>query len=312
MIDRLRLRTTGTAAVEDVWQRFVPSARLHGVVPHRFAFAWDSATVDGLAVIEYELNAAVHSRVAPDEQLMVCRLVADDGGAWDTHGPLVSRLPWATTERPVEARWDGRARVQAFVFDRAEAQRQARRMTGDDAFVLGIADARPDPAVGGAWQRAFRYAAQTLRDPASDPAPLLHTEVARHALHVTLSAFSPAFATAVDGATQRSAAPATVRRALAFIDAHAHEPITVDDIARAAGITPRGLQYAFRRALGTSPRDRLRQVRLSGAHADLCDPHAGSVGEIAARWGFGHGARFAALYRAAYGVNPAQTRRAHR
>lgn len=64
-------------------------------------------------------------------------------------------------------------------------------------------------------------------------------------------------------------APAAVRRAVAYIDEHAAEPVTTSDIAEAARITPRALQAAFRRHFGDTPTGYLRRVRLERAHLDL-------------------------------------------
>jgi transcriptional regulator GlxA family with amidase domain len=72
------------------------------------------------------------------------------------------------------------------------------------------------------------------------------------------------------------------------------------------------VQEAFRRHLDTTPIGYLRRVRLERAHNDLAaaDPGAGStVAEIAARWGFAHHGRFAALYQDSYGRSPSQTLR---
>jgi len=105
---------------------------------------------------------------------------------------------------------------------------------------------------------------------------------------------------------------ATLRRAVAFIEDHAHEPITVADIAAAAHVTIRTLQYAFRRHLDITPLGYVRQVRLSHAHRDLLAAGPGdetSVGAVAARWGFPHPGRFAALYRDMYGTSPSRTLR---
>ncbi|MFD0684550.1 helix-turn-helix transcriptional regulator [Actinomadura fibrosa] len=104
--------------------------------------------------------------------------------------------------------------------------------------------------------------------------------------------------------------PATLRRALAFVDAHAHQDITLADIATAAGVTPRALQYSFRHHTGLSPLTHLRQIRLQRAHHDLtaADPVDGAtVAAIAARWHFRQPGRFAVHYRAAYGRSPRST-----
>ena len=109
----------------------------------------------------------------------------------------------------------------------------------------------------------------------------------------------------------RDARPQTIRRAVAFIDEHAHEDITVADIAAAAFVTIRAVQLAFRRHLNTTPLDYLRRVRLDCAHRDLlaADPSYESVTAVAYRWGFPSTSRFATYYRRAYGVPPSHTLR---
>lgn len=109
---------------------------------------------------------------------------------------------------------------------------------------------------------------------------------------------------------RHDANPATLCRAIAFIEDHADQDISVADIAAAARVTIRALQYAFRRHRGTTPMGYLRTARLQYAHEDLlaADPTTGvTVTEIAARWGFFHPGRFARLYRAVYGRPPHQT-----
>ncbi|MGW0191443.1 helix-turn-helix transcriptional regulator [Streptomyces sp. NPDC003362] len=106
--------------------------------------------------------------------------------------------------------------------------------------------------------------------------------------------------------------PATLRRAVAYIEDHADQPLTVADIAAAAHVTIRALQYAFRRHLDTTPLAYLRRVRLAQVHRELRAAHplgGTTVGDIAARWGFAHPGRFAALYREAYGTSPSDTLR---
>ncbi len=304
----LRVQAQGVADVEQMWRRFAPSARLQRVEPQRFRFDWASADVGGLSVVGYELTASVHSTVAPVDQLMVCRVLSAGAEVWTDTATLDAGQPWATSGDTVRARWNKSARVQAFIFDRALAEPAARQDSGDHTLRLRVRDPRPiSPAAGRTWEGAARYVAETLMAGTADP--LIEAELRRHALQVTLATFSTTYLESRERAVQRIAAPATVRRALAYIDAHAAEPITIDDIARAAGISTRGLQYAFRRALDISPGEQLRRVRLAGAHAELRDGGSARVADVARRWGFPHTSRFAAFYREAYGVNPAETLR---
>ncbi|MGC5290644.1 AraC family transcriptional regulator [Micromonospora sp. DT231] len=101
-----------------------------------------------------------------------------------------------------------------------------------------------------------------------------------------------------------------VRRAVSFIETHFAEAVTATQIAEAARVSPRALQAAFRRQLGTTPMAYLRRTRLDRAHRDLLgtDPTQGAtVAEIAHRWGYPHTGRFAADYRAAHGQSPSDT-----
>jgi AraC-like DNA-binding protein len=107
-------------------------------------------------------------------------------------------------------------------------------------------------------------------------------------------------------------APAAVRRAVSFIEAHAGEPITAARIAEAARISARALQSGFRRHLDTTPMAYLRRVRLDRAHLDLqtADPSRGdTVAGIARRWGYAGMSKFSADYRAAFGHPPSHTLR---
>ncbi|MEU6214508.1 helix-turn-helix transcriptional regulator [Streptomyces sp. NPDC047023] len=108
----------------------------------------------------------------------------------------------------------------------------------------------------------------------------------------------------------RDARRTTFEAAVSFIEDNAHRDITLADIATAARVTPRAVQHAFARQGEPSPLAYLRRLRLALAHADLraARPEAGeTVGCIAARWGFSHRGRFAAAYRAVYGVHPEAT-----
>ena len=114
-----------------------------------------------------------------------------------------------------------------------------------------------------------------------------------------------------DGADRNDANPTTLRRAIAFIDANADRDITAADVARAAGVSVRAVQLAFRRHLGLTPMAYLRRVRLDGARAELlaASPHDVTVTQVAARWGFARPSTFAAQYRAAYGESPSRSLR---
>ena len=127
-----------------------------------------------------------------------------------------------------------------------------------------------------------------------------------------LSVFPNTMMTSAFLAPEGQLGPATLRRARAYIDAHADQPITVTEIAADAGVSARALQRSFAGHHDTTPMGYLRRVRLERAHRELQagDPTRGdSVGQIARRWGFAKRSRFADDYRRAYGANPSHTLR---
>ncbi|MHC3472219.1 helix-turn-helix transcriptional regulator [Streptomyces sp. 7R007] len=170
------------------------------------------------------------------------------------------------------------------------------------------------PHSGAAGQR-LRDTIGYLRDhvlavPDLAEQPLVAATAAQHLAAVVLGTFPNTALTEPTAADRHDGHPAVLRRALAYIEDHADQPLTVADIAAAAHVTVRALQYAFRRHLDTTPLAHLRTVRLSHAHQDLAaaDPGDGAtVTGIAARWGFHHPGRFAALYRSSYGRSPHRT-----
>ncbi|MEU4472814.1 AraC family transcriptional regulator [Micromonospora sp. NPDC023888] len=146
------------------------------------------------------------------------------------------------------------------------------------------------------------------------PEPLRSPLVVGAAIDLVASAALAAFPNSAMTLSHRVEAvplPAgPVRRAVSFIETHSAEAITVTHIAEAARVTPRALQAAFRRRLGTTPMAYLRRARLDRAHQDLlgADPTRGAtVAEIAHRWGYPHTGRFAADYRAVHGQSPSDT-----
>ena len=167
------------------------------------------------------------------------------------------------------------------------------------------------PAAGRHLAATIDYLTTGLRDqPEAMSRPLVAGAAGRLLAASLLSAFPSTARTETTIEDRRDAHPATLRLAITFIDDHAHQDITAADIAAAAHVSIRAVEYAFRRHLGTTPTGYLRRARLHHAHRELlaADPTTGvTVTEIAARWGFYHPGRFARHYRAAYGRTPYQT-----
>lgn len=104
-------------------------------------------------------------------------------------------------------------------------------------------------------------------------------------------------------------APRQVKQAIDFMHEHIGQPLTVQSVAQAVGVSSRSLELSFRSFKGTTPAAYLRDTRLKAAHAELSDPESPlSIKEVCLKWGFFHFGRFSAIYRAAYGASPSQTK----
>ncbi|MCC7319882.1 MAG: AraC family transcriptional regulator [Rubellimicrobium sp.] len=107
-----------------------------------------------------------------------------------------------------------------------------------------------------------------------------------------------------------AARPRHLRLAEDFIVAHLDQPITLIEVAQAAGISPRGLQLAFREHRATTPLAFWRDARLDRVRADLTAAPPGTrVTDVALRWGFTHFGRFSEMFRARFGITPREALR---
>lgn len=163
------------------------------------------------------------------------------------------------------------------------------------------------PAQADFWQRAVTYATTTLTRPGAE-APLVLDAVRRLLASAALTAFDSQ--AVFDARRDRTdATPITVRRAVAHMETNPDLEIGVADVARAAHVSVRALQLAFRRHLNTTPMAYLRRVRMDRVYADLtaADPSETTVTAVTARWGFHAIGRFSADYRNTYGEYPRDT-----
>lgn len=108
-------------------------------------------------------------------------------------------------------------------------------------------------------------------------------------------------------------APRYVKRAEDFIAEHAARAITIEDVARAVGVSVRSLQTGFKKYRQTSPMALLRDVRLQRVREDLIraklENRSTSVTATAMTWGFGHLGHFTRAYVEKFKELPSQTLR---
>lgn len=197
--------------------------------------------------------------------------------------------------------------------ERAIVDERARAVTGLDSFAVRFTRTSPvDAAMDRVWRDTMAYVERTFDSLVDHPdAAIAQTAVVDLVATMLLRTFPN---TTFDAANQRNlTAPrrAAMRRAVRFIDDHLAEPITVADVARAAGLSTRGLFAGFQRDLQVSPMAYLRLARLSAARDELqsSNPDAATVDAVAMRWGFVDTVRFTRRYREAFRETPEETLR---
>lgn len=114
----------------------------------------------------------------------------------------------------------------------------------------------------------------------------------------------------LNGGREVPVAPAIVHRAEAFLEAHASEHVTIEQLLTECGCSRRGLFDAFRRNRQYTPMQFLKDRRLELAREalQLASPGA-TVSSIAYTCGFSHPSRFASAYLQRFGELPSQTLR---
>jgi AraC-like DNA-binding protein len=181
----------------------------------------------------------------------------------------------------------------------------AREVFVDEPTALDLEVLRPvSPEMESLWSASIAFYREYVLQPTMYDNVLIRQEATRSLITTAILAFG------LHRPGERVAAPsAAARRARRHIDENLHLPLTVHDIAAAARLSVRGLQYAFQGAYGESPMNYLRSARLSAVRRELLatDPERDTVSGIARRWGFVHMGRFAAAYRDAYGESPRAT-----
>lgn len=274
----------------------------------------DAATVGDLAMDHLQLSLTTRYLINSEDHVVIDQLatgrvgMALDGRDEHRFGPgdtflIPPAVPTVVTLDDIDVR-DLHLPLAAVV----EA---ATREFGVRAANFRFTATTTIPGTEEPWRRTMAY----LQHLASGPDGmfshrLLYAAAVDLAATAVLQTFPNTAITAGYCAEPGWTAPATVRRAVAYLDEHAHEAITISSVAAAVGTDARALRAAFRRHLGSTPSAYLRRVRLANVHRDLQAAQPGdatTVSAIARHWGFIDLDRFATDYRNAYGQPPDRT-----
>lgn len=95
---------------------------------------------------------------------------------------------------------------------------------------------------------------------------------------------------------------------LDYVRTHLTEPLTVSDLARRVGMSPRNFARVFLAEVGQTPAKAVERVRVEAAQAAL-ETRTSSVAEVAARSGFGDPERMRRALVRCCGASPSALRR---
>lgn len=123
-----------------------------------------------------------------------------------------------------------------------------------------------------------------------------------------LIAYDPARPEQAPSLGRLVAGDARVAAAVAAMESHVEDPLSMAQIAEQAGIGLRQLETLFRRTLGEGPKAYYLALRLGLARRMLIEGRRPAL-EIAGAAGFNSPAAFSRAYRARFGESPAGTRR---
>ncbi|MER5635689.1 AraC family transcriptional regulator [Kitasatospora sp. NPDC002227] len=265
----------------------------------------------------YELGYGAEVQVTPGElpDFYNIQVPVSGSGVVTLDGAVLPPGPWlAGPGQRISMTWDGAAlnRILIIPARLVEPAVQARsdKPPGSLPRFAPALDSR-NPAVATWLELVLRFQ-EFVASPLGRRSPLGLGHFERLLVDTLVDA-QPSSWCAQALAHGLAAAPSALRRAVAFCEEHAHEAVSVADIAAAARVSPQSLRAAFRAHLDTTPLAFLRRVRLDLAHHDLRSVAqgraSGTVTDIAVRWGFTHLGRFSAHYRDTYGESPSATLR---
>lgn len=212
---------------------------------------------------------------------------------------------------PVTMHWSGDCAKLMVRIERDAMERQLSTMLGRPLRQpLNFRVAIPRQAPGGDWWQFVQLLARQVAHPAqarehSTTLNLLATALITGLLEGQAHNYSESLASRAC-----RIAPRHVRMVENYIEEHAAQAISIEDLVRISGVSGRALYDGFRRFRETSPMAHLRKVRLRRVREELLEaPEKATVSDIATRWGFFEFGRFAGQYRDMFGETPSQTLR---
>ena len=170
-----------------------------------------------------------------------------------------------------------------------------RPVTGPIDFAFGFSTASPR---GSSLLAAVEFLARELdRDGKITGTPPAREQLEAFVMTQFLLAVPNSYTDLLEGDATGSGS-GRLQPVLSYMEDHADQPLTPNDLARVGCMSVRALHATFQQELGVSPMAHLRRIRLDHVHGELLRgvaPHP-RISEVAMRWGFFHPSRFARQY----------------
>ncbi|NYI77579.1 helix-turn-helix domain-containing protein [Nocardioides panzhihuensis] len=204
-------------------------------------------------------------------------------------------------------------------FDQVLVRLERRQVESAAAALIGAAKATPvhfelttaqvSPGLVGLIDAAARLAA--------DPHVVRRTRLAVQVETLIVDALLLGYPSNLSGklaGAAKSPSAERVSRAMDYMLANLADQPLLSDVARHCGVTLRSLQLGFRREVGMSPGEWLRNQRLERAHAQLslASEAETTVTAVAVACGFLHLGDFAARFKQRFGESPSAVLRGSR
>lgn len=286
-------------------------------LPQQHGFQWHSTTTVLGSVIATTDSVPQGAQIALPGCADLYVLVVPMSGVCRVrhHGVEDYVLPAQTAEihslmRPTQLQIGADSVRRSLIFDRRAVAAHLCSLTGSTVRRPLLFDPLLDltSSAGARLAQLVEFVSAQLDAPhGMQDAPLVARQM-EQTLFTALLELAPHSQSALFGRAPAALAPACVRRAEEYIDAHAAEPIAITDVAAMVGVSMSALENAFRRVRGYTPLDHLRRRRLDLARVRLLAPEPGmTVAQAAQAAGYCHVSYFIAAYRRRFGETPGAT-----
>jgi len=266
-----------------------------------------------LGYLDFGADVEVAVRQLTEDQLVIVPAVGtctiEQAGTTAIGSPVRAIVP--ASNEPMILRFDATSPLVVLRVQRAALDVHLSRLVGHLLNQPLRFDLELDLSVGSASR--WNFAVQMLHAELFDETSLLHSGVGvgqleEFVMSALLYSQRSTYSEQLTGSV--SAERRAVRLAVEFIEGNLARPMSVGEVAAAAGVSVRTLQAFFADDLQQTPSAFIRNRRLERVRADLADAPAGmTVTQVANRWGFTHLGRFSRTYSQRFGESPSQTLR---